>query len=109
MNKDNTIFSWVNIEEQNINEQLDILEKYGLVEPYLASLVNIDIYPADILSFADVEYMMDLKEDSYHSIINFKREIDKLSSGNITVYHNFSNLKRILNDRYGKDYPEYFI
>ena len=44
MNKDGTIFSWINIEKQNINEQLDILEKYGLVEPYLASLVNIDIY-----------------------------------------------------------------
>ena len=109
MNKANTIFSWINIEEQNINEQLDILEKYDLVEPYLANLVNTDIYPPNIISFADVEYMMDLKEDYYHSIINFKREIDKLSSGNITVYHNFSNLKRILNNRYGKDYPEYFI
>lgn len=105
MNKANTL----NIEEQNINEQLNILEKYGLVEPYLANLVNTDIYPPNIISFADVEYMMNLKEDSYDSIINFKRETDKLASGNITVYHNFSNLKRILNNRYGKDYPEYFI
>lgn len=102
----------MNKEEQNIQDQLDILEKYDLVKPYLASLVNIDTYSTDIIFFVDLEYMMSLKEDSYESIINFKKETDELVSRNFRIYHNFSNfsiLKRILNDRYGKIYPEYFI
>ena len=53
--------------------------------------------------------MMGFKKDSYDSFVNFKKEIDEFVSRSIVIYHNFSNLKRILNDRYGKDYPEYFI
>ena len=109
MNKDGTIFSWINIEKQNINEQLDILEKYDLVKLYIASLVNINIYPANIIFFDDIYYMMSFKKDSYDSFVNFKKEIDEFVSRSIVIFHNFSNLKRILNDRYGKAYPEYFI
>ena len=105
MNKANTI----NREEQNISEQLDILEKYDLVKPYLESLIDIGIYPTNIIFFANINNMISLKEDSYDYIVNFKKETDEFISRNIVIYHTFSNLKRILNDRYGKDYPEYFI